>query len=389
MDILSGSEEEAFVAACARLHVDESGEALISRLLERGLNWDSIPELAGTHYVATLLYNTLVRLRLDVPKSALERLREINIATASVMMRLQEELAGIARALDREGLHIMLLKGAALQQTVYRDEVFRPMSDIDILVQEDEFPAIGAVFTDLGFSTERPLPELTARELVEYAHYFDQIKFINERRVKIDTHFRLLNMGVPTPGEETVWGRAQEIQLGGAVVSVPSPEDMLLHLCFNANHHYFARMSYFCDIHEVHERYADAFDWDRLVHAAGRRRMSASIYHALLYTRRALGTPIPEAPLAELRPGAVRRKLYEVTWERVLIRKRRAWRLGSLEGPIYSFLEMDGLGVKLKFFFKCAFPPLRWLSCSFSEPRSMLLYVKYIVSLVRRREAVR
>ncbi len=112
-----------------------------------------------------------------------------------------------------------------------------------------------------------------------------------------------------------------------------------------------------------------------------RRRMKASVYHALLLTKELLGTPIPPDILDRFRPTYLRRKLFECTWQRGLIGHARDSGFGSFEGPIYYVLEMDGFSDKLNFIFRSLFPPQEWISSRFSLPRSKRLYARYLREL--------
>jgi hypothetical protein len=236
----------------------------------------------------------------------------------------------------------------------------------------------------LGFAPNPTLPDLEGRELVEYGQYFDQVKFYNDSRVKIDTHFRLLNMGVPSADEGEVWDRARLVEMEGVPVRIPSAEDMLLHLCFHANHHHFASVMHFCDIAETFRLFRDEIDWDRFLRTVRARRMAVSVYYALRYADALLGADIPGSILDSLRPPALRGKLFEIVWERMIVANRDRLDLGNLEGPVYYLLEMDGLPEKVRFIWKSLFPPLSWLASYFSRPASPNLYMRYASTISSR-----
>jgi hypothetical protein len=365
--------------------MSRSAKAEIKSLVESGLDWECVIREANRQRTVSSLYSCLKTLgENDVPAFVLNRLREIYVITTNDNMRREYELAGILRALEHKGISVMLLKGVALMQILDRHTASRAMWDIDILVREYDLCDIQATLHEFGYDLRKPLPNVTARGLVEYAHCFDQIKFFNKNGAEIDTHFRLLDMGDPSAEQPSAWERALPLRIDEANALVPCPEDMLLHLCFHANHHWFAKIYYFCDIAGVLERYAEKFDWGYLLEVAERRKMKTSVYYTLLLTRDLLGAPVPLGVLDRLETSYLRRKLFECVWERILVKYRSRLRRGNFGGPMYYILEMDGLRERLGFIVKCLFPSVEWLSLEFCLPQSKKLYFRYLLSLVMR-----
>jgi hypothetical protein len=384
MTIFSQSHENGLLLSCTRLEIDDVLKDEVKRLLKFDLDWDHIIKTAFQNYVASLLYLNLRRLDENrVPKDVLKRLKEICMSTAGRNMRFQYELLGILAALERKGVKVILLKGAVLIQTVYRNMCLRPMGDIDILVQEKDFHKVRSALCELGYESPKTLPDLAGRQLVEYAHYFDQIRFVHKNRVMIETHFRLPNMGIPSPEENSLWERALPIKVGHANALIPSAEHMLLHLCFHATHHHFSKLYFFYDIAEVFTHYADRLDWDYLLRTVERRNMETSIYYALLYTKRLLHLSISSDILNKFKPSYPRRKLFECIWEKGILRYQGRLSFGRLRGPIHYILEMDRVTDKFIYIFRCLFPPIRWLSHHFGLPESKKLYFKYLASILK------
>ena len=378
-----GTDEGRLLLACARLRMDKAQEREAAAAVGKDLDWNYIAKAAYRHRIAPLVFENLKKIGDErIPEGARAGFRKIVVANASRFMRLDRALRSIAAALHCGDVPVMLLKGMALVRVLYGDGALRPMGDIDLLVREDDFDRFRACMHGLGFDPPASLPDIAGRELVEYGHYFDQVKFYDGRRNKVDTHFRLLNMGVPAADDEEVWRRARTVLVGETPVSVPSPEDMLLHLCFHANHHHFASLGHFCDIAGICERFAGELDWDRFVEQGRNRRMTTSLYQTLRYTTELLGPAAPEHVMAALRPSALRRMAFELVWERV-VRGGERFRFESLEGPIYYILEMDGLRDKLRFVGRSLFPPKKWLSRHFSLPESRKLYLKYFARISR------
>ena len=258
------------------------------------------------------------------------------------------------------------------------------MTDIDILLHEQDFHRAHSAFFERGYGLRNSLPNMVDRELVQYAHCFDQIKFFNENGTKVDSHFRLLNMGIPSAEENVVWSRSHSVRMGDGSVLIPSPEDILLQLCFHANHHRFANLYYFCDIQELIDHCAGEIDWEYIEQATRERKIRATVYHALVLTDRLLGLSVPPSVYLKFKPNSVKRFVFKFLWLNRKSPLEKRFGIGGLEGPLYYLLEMDGLKSKIAFVLKLFFPPLNWLSRYYGDPKSIILRCRYLKELLTR-----
>src|SRR6185436_13414792 len=71
-------------------------------------------------------------------------------------------LTRIERRFETERIPMTLLKGAAVAGTAYRDPSFRPLSDLDIWVRDDDMPRAIEALRALAFRQERGLPDRPA-----------------------------------------------------------------------------------------------------------------------------------------------------------------------------------------------------------------------------------
>ncbi len=74
----------------------------------------------------------------DIPSAAWEQLKASYYRTAAQNTLLFRELERILAEFERMQIPVILLKGAALAQTIYPDPALRPMSDLDLLVHPDD-----------------------------------------------------------------------------------------------------------------------------------------------------------------------------------------------------------------------------------------------------------
>ncbi len=377
------SIEDRLLLSCARTQMDERIVEKARELLSGALNWNYLLKNSSNHGITPLVfYNLRIIDKFGiVPKEVYRKFERAYYANLHHNMKIYDELSRILRELQDANIKVILLKGAAIAELAYNDLALRPIGDIDLLVQEQDFPKIKELLVNIGYEPTESLPILAPGEAVEYAHYFEQIRFFNEGQLLIEIHFRLVNMGIPKV-EEMVWQNAVRVKICGVDTLTPSVEDSLLLLCIHANQHNYCMIRLFCDIAELIRNFSGEINWRSFLDIVRKRRLNSSIYYTLYFTSKLLGVNIPQYVLAKLKPGHLRRILFEIVWD-----KKRVLQLRSLkrpdrtEGPTYYLLEVDGLRDKLTYLRKVMFPPMTWLSSYFPLVKSKWLYFKHFTNL--------
>jgi len=222
-------------------------------------------------------------------------------------------LERIERAFAEAGLDLVLLKGAALAQTVYADPARRPMADLDLCV--------GAGGIDRA---ERILGALGYRRFTDDAKG-DEVPLVGPRRVDglLELH------RTPFPGR---WTRraarpdvaavlARSLPLGpGRHARRLSPEDSVIHVAVRLATSQFDGAPARCllDLALIARR--EAPDWRLLAARAREYGLATLTWTVLDRADRLFRLPGCEEALRALRPGAPRRFALErlVSGEAVL-----------------------------------------------------------------------
>mgnify|MGYP001190310109 FL=1 len=140
----------------------------------------------------------------------------------------------------------------------------------------------------------------------------------------VDLHWDTLmaSWGPPSLLSDTeAWSFAEQIQIGGRLVSVLGGETLLLHLCVHFTfHHAFDGLILLCDLFLVLRLEGGRIDWDRLLRKADRYRCRYAVYYALTCVQSLMWAHIPSPILKRLRPAIPVRLLMPVT--RLLLRDR-------------------------------------------------------------------
>src|SRR5205085_4579678 len=122
-------------------------------VIPEGLLWERVLELADWHRLGPLLWGLLSQdpFKASVPPDTLAALRMSAMTTAASNMNLQLQLDRVLAALAKETIPVMLLKGAALIETVYPSVGLRPMEDLDLLVPRSLVQQAYEVVETLGY----------------------------------------------------------------------------------------------------------------------------------------------------------------------------------------------------------------------------------------------
>ena len=149
--------------------------------------------------------------------------------------RQEVEILNVLRHLQRDGIEVILLKGADLRHRLYHDPALRPMIDVDLLISPRMVPRARQVLHGLGYGLHHPSADNSTR-LKE--------KFGNElcfapppgKNLMIDLHWEIegtarlyrisfANLSVTTTNYY------------GMAVKILIPEHLLIHLCLHLLNH--------------------------------------------------------------------------------------------------------------------------------------------------------
>jgi hypothetical protein len=270
--------------------------------------WGVTLRTADWHRLSPILFSHLEPRR-DAPAPVRSALERAYLASSARMMFLSEAQQRVLDALIAADVPALLLKGAALVETVYPDPAQREMLDLDILVPPDRIAEASQALALLGY---RPIEttdasERTSTQLEPDLHHGPALVG-EERLLAVELHHHLT---LPAEGHrfriEDVWDRARPSARGRHLL--PSPEDLMLHVAlhFTRNRiggNYDRRqtggaLAQICDMARIVER--EQLQWGALADSARTYGLDTRVFLAL-FAARELGVAVPEEALAELQP---------------------------------------------------------------------------------------
>ncbi len=304
---ISLSREDALLVHCARLDLSEERRQAIKDILAGKLNWDALTQKAIWHRLLLLVSHHLTSpdLNVFVPESVLERMKNLQYHSLARNMVFQDELSRLLSELNNQEIPVIVLKGAALLGTIYRDISLRPMSDLDILVRPEHLDLAEAIALRRGY-TYLAAHDTTGRTKKNGRHLDNLI--LRGKGVLLEIHQHIVDAGDPYRFDlDGFWARAEPVMISGARALTLAPADLLIHLSvkFLLDRRYRSNnaLGQLCDISEVIGHYNHSLDWD-LIEKTSQDKGVLKGLHFVLYTcQHLLQAPVPASILDRFQPN--------------------------------------------------------------------------------------
>ena len=303
---MSLSREDELLVHCARLDLFQERHQAIRDILTEGLDWDLLLERAAWHRLSPLVSYHLRSpdLSVLVPRPVLEKLQRLSYRSLARNMLLQYEFSQLLSSFNEEGIPIIVLKGAALLDSIYRDIGLRPMSDLDILVQPEHLDRAEAIALCHGYVpiADRDAPEDTT---MNCRHLPNLIRF--EKGVVLEIHQHIVDSDSAYHFElSDFWARAKPVTMSGACALVLTPEDLLIHLSINflLDRRYRSKsaLGQLCDISEVILQYGDSLNWNLIEEVSQEYDIAPGLHCVFYACEQLLGSQVPASVLSRLQP---------------------------------------------------------------------------------------
>jgi len=198
---------------------------------------------------------------------------------------LLDEMATIIPEARKSGLECIVLKGAALHISGLLPDGNRPMTDVDLLVHEDDHQRWRGFFASYNYE---PLPGSTSSFI---KHGPTSLVF------DLHTGLRFLDQRCL----EQAWREQKTHIWADETFYLLPPEINLLYLTLHMTiTHGYAERKWLNDLDTVIRFHQDSIDWEMVLDLAYRNHAFAPLAATLHYLQRTRGTPIPVSILVSL-----------------------------------------------------------------------------------------
>jgi hypothetical protein len=265
-------------------------------------DWDGEFDRASSRLLP-LLYTNLQRHKIDHPimpklKGAY---RQAWYGTNRTLYSIRHEI----EALKRAGLDVMLVKGAPLALSYFRNLGARPMQDVDVVVPTADARAAIAIMEQRGW-------RCAARAQDDDLTYRHSLSFVNAEGLQCDLHWHVLYECCQPDADVDFWREAEPLDYLGIPVKMLIPSDaLLLTIVHGMRSNEEPVIRWVADaVTIVHEAGA-RLDWDRLGWQAERRRLTERLRLGLAYLADEMDVSIPSrvrSRLAAVRISSMERR---------------------------------------------------------------------------------
>jgi hypothetical protein len=341
-------------------------------------DWESLVDRALRFKVGGLFYREIKSRNFPtelIPVDVRNRLRDAYRNLATMNTSLFFDVLKVLKSLADNQLPVIALKGLSLAKNIYGDIALRPMSDMDLLVKEEDLVRAGRILLTLGYK-----PYFSAWEnMLKTYHHLPP--FTNKSGAMIELHWDIVAPDSPIKVDlDGLWERACLIKVDNVEVRAFSPEDLFLHLCIHACVHLQTGLDLIplCDIAGLIKTSGDKIDWQIVIERATRWGGQKCVYLMLLLVRELLGAAPPDKIMSEIKPDDYQSVFFDAALEQILDVSPSGQRIGIRIG-LPMIKKVKGIKGKVLALLKLAFPSREHLAriypVSVSSPKIYLCYL--------------
>jgi hypothetical protein len=311
-----------------------------------------------------------------IPVGAKNRLRDAyrNFATRNTSLFF--DVLKVLKSLADNQVPVIALKGLSLAKDIYGDIALRPMSDMDLLVKEEDLVRAGRILLTLGYKQFYPAWEST----LKISHHLPP--FTNKSGAIIELHWNIVDSDSPIKVDlDGLWERACLITVYNIKVRAFSPEDLFLHLCIHACVHLQTGLGLIplCDMAGLIKTSGDKIDWQLVIERATRWGGQKCVYLMLLLVRELLGAAPPDKMMSEIKPDDYQSVFFDEALEQVFDESPSGWLTVMRIGQLSKIKKVHGIKGKVLALLKKVFPSRENLARSYpvsvSSPKIYLCYL--------------
>ena len=317
---------------CARSRPDTEG---IREVVNEGVNWQALVELAQHHYVRPMLLRSLKSVCWDtVPQTTKLELERFNRANVQKNLLFTGELLRLFDLFRQNRIRTATFKGPVLAVSVYGDLALREFSDLDLLIDEADLCRAENILAALGYQADF----LNKDYRSAFVGYQGQYAFRHSKTgIAIDLHWRLSSKGVAFPIQSTeIWFRLKQVTIAGRTVQSLAHDDLALFLAAHGTKEGWRSLGWLCDFAELLRNDHD-LDWAAILERAQQSYCSRMLLLAMFLASTLLDAPAPVHLVDKARSSSAVRALAQKAQFTMLRTGRRQGELGELLNGINMY----------------------------------------------------
>jgi hypothetical protein len=222
------SDEEHLLLELCRLEFSDEQINRIKSLLAVITDWPYFSNLANEHGVAALVWYNLEKYQLhsEIPEAAAYFLKCTLMRSLGRNTFNTESMGEVLRLLNAENIKIVILKGLALENSVYGNQGLRQMSDVDILINRDECIKARKILISNGY-VSLPVKSFFHKPILAY--YGKHLPSLIKNGTSVEIHHELFG-GRKNLMTKMLYDSSYMVEIKGEKAWFPQPQIFFLYL---------------------------------------------------------------------------------------------------------------------------------------------------------------
>jgi len=277
----------------------------IRQILRPDLDWEWILDRAVAYGTAPMMYCNLKNSAKHLIRAEImARLRSFYRQSCVEQINLSVKLKEILLAFLGNGIAVIVLKGAALAESVYHSLGLRTMLDLDLLVRRADLDLADGVVRQLVYG-----PDDSYQSQAWYREFHHHLApyVAGDRSLVLEVHHHIVPIVAPVSvAIDHFWQRARPAQFALVPALILSPEDLLLSTCIHLSVRqcFVNTLRDLVDIASIIAVYGAELDWDQLVRDATTYKTAGCLYYSLWLAQSIIEAPLPQGLLENLKSAA-------------------------------------------------------------------------------------
>ena len=305
---------------CSRIHLDSQACDRINTIVKQKLDWDYLLKIANLHQIVQITYQNLNQICPEsLPQDVLSRLKTTFQTNALYNIYLTQELLQLVKLFEQNQIVAFAFKGPVLAVSAYGNLELRQYSDIDFLVQQDDFALATDLLLNEGYELDIQVPW-------EY-------HLVKNNHCSVDLHRYIVPQHLSCSlSMDYLWNNLDSLMLSNQQVPVLVPEVELLMLCLNGTKECWRNFNRICDVNALIYAHPQ-LDWSKIIQQAHECGFRRSLFLGILLAKNLLGTAIPEAVWQQIQSDSLVNSLFEEVSEHLFLASPE--QVGEVERTVF------------------------------------------------------
>lgn len=221
-------DEENLLLGLCRLEFSEENLNKIKSLVAAVRDWDYFSRLANIHGVAALIEHNLEKYNFlsGIPDLVVNYLKNTLMISLSRNTFNTESMREVLQLLNKANIKTVILKGMALENSVYGNSGLRQMSDIDILIDREKCIKAREILMRNGYLS-LPVKSFFHKFILDYLG--KHLPSLIKNGTSVEIHHDLFG-GSNNPLTQMLYNSSYAVEIKGEKAWFPQPQIFFLYL---------------------------------------------------------------------------------------------------------------------------------------------------------------